>query len=183
MASTQGARVYRQAYHRSPACRRSMCPGGSQPGALFALLPGHFRALSPRLRCPAPGRIGCQVHASDRPVFERYCARMWIRGSGASVQALSCGRRGNAGRLATCAPSTPLLAADMWPVQGAAHASEQFVGGEWLYQIANPVGFDCLRPRPLVRKGGDENGGIPWLRAVPERRPSIPRGRATARRA
>jgi|HubBroStandDraft_2_1064218.scaffolds.fasta_scaffold463530_2 hypothetical protein len=82
-----------------------MCSGGSQPGPLFAFLPRHFRALSPRVRCPAPGRIGCRVHASDRHVFERHCARMWIRGSGAPVQALSSGRRGNAGCLAARATS------------------------------------------------------------------------------
>jgi hypothetical protein len=37
----------------------------------------------------------------------------------------------------------PLLAADIVPLQGAAHASEQFVRSERFYEIANHVGFDC----------------------------------------
>src|SRR5260370_36613932 len=58
----------------------------------------------------------------------------------------------------------PLLAADIVPLQGAAHASEQFVRSERFYEIANHVGFDCLRPRPLVRVGGHANGGDRTIR-------------------
>jgi AraC family transcriptional regulator len=52
-----------------------------------------------------------------------------------------------------------LLPADGMPQHGAAHASEQFVGNERLYEIANHIGFDCLRLRPLVRIGGHEDRG------------------------
>ena len=53
----------------------------------------------------------------------------------------------------------PLIDADILPLEGAAHASEQFVRRERFYEIANHVRLDCLGPRPLVRIGGHENGG------------------------
>jgi hypothetical protein len=179
MASTEGPRLYRQAYHQSRTCRRSVRSGVAQRSALFALLQGHVWVLSPCLCDPASRRIGCQIHAADRHVFERHRAWVWICGSRASVQALSSGHWGNAGRLATrqkgarpghgtnrwsnsC--SQPLLAADIVPLQGAAYACEQFVRSEWFYEIANRARFDCLRPRPLVRIGSHENGGYRTIR-------------------
>src|ERR1700677_4379552 len=66
----------------------------------------------------------------------------------------------------------PLLAARIVSLQGTAHASEQFVRRDRFYEIANHVGFGCLRLRPLVRIAGHENGLWPVQTRPPRSRPT-----------
>src|ERR1700730_7822479 len=125
-----------------------ICGSGASVQALSS---GHWRNSSRLATCEQGARRG---HGTSRWTRRRCTGR---RGTGSVSDCLKFSDpRGveQADRL-----SMLLLAAHILPLQSAAHASEQFVRSERFYEIANRVGFDCLRLRPLVRIGSHENGG------------------------